>query len=162
MVRKPIVEILVGLFMIVGAIALGTLAFQVSGLAHFHASDYYMVTAEFDNIGNLKARAPVSIGGVKVGEVANIMLDPGTFRAKAILYINDKNKNIPTDSSASILTQGLLGSNYVSLTPGFDDTSLKNGDTIQNTRSAIILENLIGQLLFSVKNGGTDDKTTAN
>lgn len=159
MQKKSVVEILVGFFMIAAIIALVFLAFQVSGLTQYGNRHYYVVYAAFDNIGDLKSRAPVTIGGVRVGQVGDIVLDNQTFRAKVSLLINDKFNNIPTDSTAGILTQGLLGSNYVSLTPGFDNTALKNNGEIQNTRSALILENLIGQFLLSIKG---DDKENNN
>lgn len=155
MLKRAVIEFLVGLFMIAGIIALMFLAFQVSGLMQTGSGHYYVVNAEFDNIGNLKTRAPVTIGGVKVGQVGDITLDNQTFRAKVNLLINNKFNNIPTDSTAGILTQGLLGSNYISLTPGFDNTYLQNNSEIVNTRSALILENLIGQFLLSMKG---DDK----
>jgi phospholipid/cholesterol/gamma-HCH transport system substrate-binding protein len=152
MVRKSSVEILVGIFMIAGAIALTFLALRVSGLTEYGNNHYYVVTAEFDNIGSLKPRAPVTIGGVNIGRVGPIMLDPKTFQAKVNLLINVHYNDIPDDSTANILTQGLLGSNYISLSPGFNNTVLKNGSQIQNTHSAIILENLIGQLMYSLTN----------
>lgn len=158
--RKSISEILVGVFMIAGAIALLVLAFKVSGLANYSYAHYYHVTADFDNIGDLKVRAPVTIGGVKIGQVTKIALDNTTFRARVTLAIDDK-MSVPTDSSASIFTAGLLGSNYISLTPGFDDTSLKEGGHIQITHPALILENLIGQLLFSFKDGKKDKDSSS-
>jgi phospholipid/cholesterol/gamma-HCH transport system substrate-binding protein len=129
-VRKPIVELVVGLFMLIGIVALVILAFKISGLTSFGNSKTYTVTADFDNIGDLKPRAPVTLAGVVVGQVGKIVLDSKTFRAHVVLLIYAKNNDIPTDSSASIFTQGLLGSNYISLTPGFADTNLKNGDDI--------------------------------
>jgi len=153
MVKKSVVEILVGLFMMVGIIAFTFLALRVSGLTEYGNHRHYVVTADFDNIGGLKPRAPVTIGGVNVGRVGTIALDEKSFRAKVNLLIDDRYNSIPDDSSASILTQGLLGSNYISLSPGFDSAALKNGSTIQNTHSAIILENLVGQLMYSLTNG---------
>ena len=153
MVKKSVVEILVGLFMMVGIIALTFLALRVSGLTEYGNHQHYLVTADFDNIGGLKPRAPVTIGGVNVGRVGAITLDEKSFRAKVNLLIDDRYNSIPDDSSASILTQGILGSNYISLSPGFDSAVLKNGSTIQNTHSAIILENLVGQLMYSLTNG---------
>lgn len=152
MVRKSVVEILVGLFIIMGLVALTFLALRVSGLTDYGNKHCYVVTAEFDNIGSLKPRAPVTIGGVNVGRVGPITLDPKTFRAKVSLLIHDDYNDIPDDSTANILTQGLLGSNYISLSPGFNNAVLKNGSQIENTRSAIILENLIGQLMYSLTN----------
>lgn len=159
--REKTIEITVGLFMLAGILALLMLALKVSGLSNTVGFEGYQVSANFDNIGSLKVRAPVTIAGVRVGQVTQIRLDPGTFKAVVTLKI-DKNKNaIPEDSSASILTEGLLGSNYISLTPGFDDTYLKEGDVIDSTHSALILENLIGQFLFSInkdKDSKGDDK----
>lgn len=150
--KKPTFEVLVGLFMIAGIAALIFLAFKVSGLTEYGNGDYYVIYAEFDNIGDLKTRAPITVGGVRIGKVGNIVLDPSTFRAKVSLNINNNYRNIPTDSSASIFTQGLLGSNYISITPGFSNVVMKTGGMIENTRSALILENLIGQLLVSFTN----------
>lgn len=151
MAKRSVIEILVGLFMIAGILALVFLAFRVSGLTEYSNRHNYVVYAEFDNIGDLKARAPVTIGGVRIGQVGDITLDKQTFRAKVSLLISDKFNDIPTDSTAGILTQGLLGSNYISLTPGFDNTFLQNKGEIENTRSALILENLIGQFLLNMK-----------
>jgi phospholipid/cholesterol/gamma-HCH transport system substrate-binding protein len=156
MIRKSVIEILVGLFMLAGIAALVVLAFKVSGLAGMMGNHYYAVTADFDTIGSLKERAPITIAGVKVGQVGKIVLNRDTFRARVTLLLNDKDKDIPNDSSVSILTQGLLGANYLNITPGFADTNLKNGDTLQNTHPALILENLIGQFLFSMQNGDKD------
>jgi phospholipid/cholesterol/gamma-HCH transport system substrate-binding protein len=160
--RKPITETLVGLFMMAGIVALAVLAFKVSGLAQLGHSNYYVVTAQFDNIGDLKVRAPVSIGGVRIGQVSNIVLNSETFRAQVSLDIDDKFNNIPADSIANIYTQGLLGSNYISLSPGFDTQVLKNGAQIQTTHSAIILENLIGQLLLSMSDKAQDETKDNN
>lgn len=155
--RKKSIDFIVGLFMLAGLLGLILLAFKVSGLTEVVGTNhYYNVTAEFNNIGGLRIRAPVSVSGVKVGRVASISLDPTTFRAKVILQINDHFNQFPKDSSASILTEGLLGSNYISLTPGFDTASLKGGDVIETTHSALILENLVGQLIYSLKNGSDD------
>lgn len=136
--------------MIAGMIAFAVLALKVSGLSTELSEPGYVVSAEFDNIGDLKVRAPVTIGGVKIGQVTNIGLDKQSFRAKVSFKINANQNKIPDDSSASIFTEGLLGSNYVSLVPGFNETYLTSGSEIQVTHSALILENLIGQFLFSV------------
>ncbi len=145
-------EISVGALMLAGIIALLVLAFQVSGLTMNTSGKHYNVTAAFDNVGGLKIRAPVTIAGVKIGQVTAIHLDPVTFKATVTLQLDDDQSEIPVDSSASILTEGLLGSNYVSLNPGYAETYLKNGSTIVNTQPAIILENLIGQLMFRLGN----------
>lgn len=153
------VEIFVGLFLLAGILSLVMLAFQVSGLVNIVGRNGYAVTADFDNIGDLRIRAPVSIGGVRVGEVTAIQLNPTTFKAVVTMHINPNQNAIPTDSTASIFTEGLLGSNYISLSPGFSDTNLKNGDKIQTTHSALILENLIGQLMYKV-GSNSPEKTT--
>jgi phospholipid/cholesterol/gamma-HCH transport system substrate-binding protein len=136
-------------------VALLVLAFWVSGLTTMGNSDYYTLHADFDNIGGLKVRAPVAIAGVKVGKVTDITLDPKTFRARVTVHIENSVHDIPFDSSASILTQGLLGANYISITPGFEEKELKPGGMIETTHSALILENIVGQLIYNVKN---DDK----
>lgn len=156
------IEILVGLFLVAGILSLVMLAFQVSGLANVVGRGGYVVTADFDNIGDLRVRAPVSISGVRVGEVTAIQLNASTFRAVVTMHIDPNQNKIPTDSTASIFTEGLLGSNYISLTPGFSDTNLKNGDKIQTTHSALILENLIGQLMYKLgpsSSSNTTEKT---
>ncbi len=156
--RNRVIEVVVGLFMILGFLALLALAFRVSGLTSIGNGHFYVLTAQFDNVGDLKVRAPVSVSGVTVGRVANISLDPTTLRATVVLQLNDKMEKLPVDTSASILTQGLLGANYISLTPGFDSQYLKNGNSIETTHSALILENLIGQLMFNMKDKDSDKK----
>ncbi|MDF1795934.1 MAG: outer membrane lipid asymmetry maintenance protein MlaD [Coxiellaceae bacterium] len=154
-------EFIVGIFIILAVLALMALAFNVSGLVVFGNSKSYTLTAEFDNIGDLKPRAPVTIGGVKVGQVQKIQLDEQDFRAKVTLLIKDRYNLIPIDTSAGILTQGLLGSNYISLSPGFEQQVLKPGERIETTQSAMILENLIGQLMYSLKNNDSKEDTTS-
>src|SRR6476646_2121466 len=111
----------VGLFMIAGMLSLLLLGLKVSGLRQSASSDNYRITAEFDNIGSLKARAPVRIAGVKVGQIEKIELHDQNFKAKVTLLIDKKENNLPVDTAASILTEGLLGSNYISLTPGYEE-----------------------------------------
>ena len=148
--NKGIVEFWVGVFLLVAIIGMMFLAFQVSGLTQKSLSQGYTVTAHFDNIGGLKVRAPIEVGGVVIGRVIDIALDPQSYQAVTTLLIYAKYP-IPTDSSASIFTQGLLGSNYVNITPGYAETYFKSGDTVQHTTSALILEQLIGQFLFNMK-----------
>lgn len=150
------IEFIVGLFFLAGILSLVMLAFQVSGLANIMGRNGYTVTADFDNIGDLRIRAPVSIGGVRVGEVTHIQLDPITFKAVVTMHIDPNQNSIPTDSTASIFTEGLLGSNYISLTPGFANTNLKNNDKIQTTHSALILENLIGQIMYKISSNNSE------
>jgi phospholipid/cholesterol/gamma-HCH transport system substrate-binding protein len=158
-VKTRTVEIFVGVFLLAGILSLVMLAFQVSGLVNIVGRNGYAVTADFDNIGDLRIRAPVSIGGVRIGEVTAIQLNPTTFKAIVTMHINPNQNAIPTDSTASIFTEGLLGSNYISLSPGFSDTNLKNGDKIQTTHSALILENLIGQLMYKIGSNSPEKST---
>lgn len=145
------IEIAVGSFLLLAIASLLILALKVSNLSFRSHTQDYNVIAIFDNVGDLRVRAPVSMSGVKIGEIKKIQIDAKTFKALVTLQINENQKTLPADSSASIYTQGLLGSNYISLTPGFDDQHfLKQGAIITNTHSALILENLIGQLLFSL------------
>lgn len=155
--KKSIIDLSVGCFMILGMLALLILVCKVSGLSSFaFKTSGYKVTAEFTDIGNLKVRAPVTVAGVKIGEVTNIELQQGELNAKVTMLLS-YDRLIPfTDASARILTEGLIGSNYISIVPGFDDSNqehpyLRNGDVIAKTQEAVILENLIGQLLFNIK-----------
>lgn len=153
MLQVKKLETAVGFFLLFSIVALLILALKVSSLGIYSGTKGYRITAVFGNIGDLKVRAPVTIAGVRIGEVSAVQIDPKTFKAVVALHINENQTHLPSDSSASIYTQGLLGSNYISLTPGFDDQHfLKNGSRIINTHSALILEDLIGQLLFSLKN----------
>ena len=146
----------VGIFLVLGLLAFIVMALKVSDLSVIFPVKTYTVTASFTDIGGLKVRAPVTISGVKVGEVTRIELQPEQLNAKVTLALY-ANQPIPfEDVSARILTQGLLGSNYISILPGFEDESsdhkfLAQGDVIAKTQEAMILENLIGQLLFNVK-----------
>lgn len=157
---KKITEILVGFFMILAIVALTFLALKVSGLTGYSSkTSYYKITADFDNVGGLKIRAPVMIAGVTVGEVHNIVLNKADFRARVTMRMDATKTKIPTDTSASIYTQGLLGSNYVNLAPGYAETFLKNGGVIETTNSAVILEKLIGQFLYSFQNKKPSEST---
>lgn len=148
--RQRVYETLVGLFMLLGIVALIFLALKVSGLSSQNFADGYTITADFSNVGALKVRSPVSIAGVNVGRVTEIDLDQNSFQARVTMTLNVDAKNIPDDSTASILTEGLLGSNYIGLTPGYSTDYLKQGSKLENTQSAIILENLISQFMFNV------------
>lgn len=154
MLSQRTVETSVGLFLLAAIACLLVLAFKVSGLTSFFKQEGYTVTAQFDDIGQLKVRAAVKVGGVQVGEVSNVILDPQTFKAVVSMRINSKVNDIPDDSSAAILTAGLLGDNYIAITPMYNTTFLKQGSTIEDTHSAMILEKLIGQFLF--KAGAND------
>ena len=138
----------VGLFILLGAIALSFLALRAGNLSSFSFAPTYALSAKFDNIGGLKVRAPVKSAGVVVGRVASIALDEKTFQAVVTIQI-EKNYRFPKDSSAKILTSGLLGEQYIGLEAGGDDANLVAGATLQFTQSAIVLESLISQFLFS-------------
>lgn len=150
------VDLSIGVFMLLVLLAFMVMAFQVSDVKALFSSKTFEVTANFTDIGGLKVRAPVTVSGVKVGEVTRIVLQPEQLNAKVTLRLQ-QDQHIPyEDVSARILTQGLLGSNYISIVPGFDEGQTKHpylraGDVIAKTQEAMILENLIGQLLFNVK-----------
>ncbi len=155
--KRRHIDLSVGLFMLTGLLALFFMVMKVSGITQIVSNNGYPVVAYFTDIGGLKVRAPVTVAGVKIGEVARIELQPSELNAKVTMLLN-RTKPIPyEDVSARILTEGLLGSNYISIVPGFDDEDngdhpyLRSGDIISKTQEAIILENLIGQLLFNVK-----------
>lgn len=155
--RLKTVEISVGLLIITSIVSLLMLALKVSGLSYFLDQEPgYKISAEFSNIGGLKVRAKVSVAGVVIGRVSNIALDPKTFNATVWMSISPKQANeLPIDSRASILTAGLLGDNYLSLSPGFsEDDFLKEGSAIPigNTDSAVVLEQLISQFLATQSN----------
>jgi phospholipid/cholesterol/gamma-HCH transport system substrate-binding protein len=145
---KKSIETLVGLFVLLGILGLVFLALKAANLGTFGAGDTYTLTAKFDNIGGLKARAPVRSAGVTVGRVASIGLDAKTYQGVVRLEI-DRDVQFPKDSSARILTAGLLGDQYVGLEPGAEEKSLVAGDVIKQTQSAVVLETLISQFLFN-------------
>jgi phospholipid/cholesterol/gamma-HCH transport system substrate-binding protein len=147
--KRQFVEIAVGLFVIAGFVALLFLSLSVSSLNRSVISNSYQVSAKFDNIGGLQVRAPVTMAGVKIGRVNEIQLDSDSYQANVVMDISGEYEKLPVDTSASIYTQGLLGEQFVSLEPGGEQTYLKEGDRIRLTQSAVILENLIGQLLFN-------------
>lgn len=142
-------EIIVGAFVAVGIAALVMLAMKVSNLGSFDEKNGYEVKAHFENIGGLKVRAPVMLAGVRVGQVDDVYLDTSTFEAVVILKIAEQYNNLPMDTSAAIFTSGLLGEQYVSLEPGGEDKVLQDGSKMVLTQSAIVLEQVIGQVLFS-------------
>lgn len=145
--RKGI-ETLVGLFVLLGLLGLVFLALQAANLGSSGGGATYTVEARFDNIGGLKPRAPVRVAGVTVGRVKGIAVDPKTFQGVVTLDI-EKTYSFPKDTSAKILTSGLLGDQYIGLEPGGDDANLADGGVIAQTQSAVVLENLIGQFLTS-------------
>ena len=146
-------ELLVGLFFSLGVAAVFILTFRVASLDAGSASDSYSVTADFENIGGLKPGSAVTMAGVRIGRVRSIEINPATFEAKVTMRIGNDFGNIPKDSSASIFTAGLLGEQYIGLTPGGEEDTLKEGDTIKFTQSALVLENLIGQFVAGMASG---------
>jgi phospholipid/cholesterol/gamma-HCH transport system substrate-binding protein len=145
--QRTTLDLWVGIFVTAGVAALFVLALKVGNASSVSMSEGYRVIAEFDNIGGLKVRAPVKSAGVLVGRVEGISLDTRTFRANVALRI-DKHYPFPRDSSASILTAGLLGEQYIGLDGGGDEQNLKDGDRLKVTQSAIVLEKVIGQFLY--------------
>ena len=145
---KKSIETLVGLFVLLGAAGLVFLALKAANLGSFSAGDTYTLTARFDNIGGLKARAPVRSAGVTVGRVSSIALDPKTYQGVVHMEM-ERQMQFPLDSSARILTSGLLGDQYVGLEAGADEKNFAAGGIIKQTQSAVVLESLISQFLFN-------------
>jgi phospholipid/cholesterol/gamma-HCH transport system substrate-binding protein len=153
-------EILVGAFMAAGFLALFFLAMRVSNLGAVTVGDGYQITARFQNVGGLKVRAPVSMGGVPLGKVIGIHFDSQTFDAVVTMEIDQKFSQIPDDTYAKIYTAGLLGEQYVGLEPGGSDNNLKAGSELKLTQSALVLEEVIGQFLFSKAQEGSKSRET--
>ena len=149
------VEIGTGLFVLLGMTALFFLTTQTIGGDTFSASETYEVEALFENVGSLKSRAPVAMSGVTIGRVTSVTFDPVSLEARVKFVIDSQYNQIPDDSDASILTAGLLGSQYIGLQAGGSDIYLEDGSEILFTQSAIVLENLIGK--FLVNSGSSDD-----
>lgn len=155
MQQKRSLEIMVGLFLVLGFLASFFMALQAANLGSFSfGNKTYAVTADFDNIGGLKPRAAVKSAGVVVGRVRSIEFDPESFQARVTLDMQAKYP-FPADSSAKILTAGLLGEQYVGIEPGADEKNLEEGSQIRRTQSAVVLENLISQFLYSKAEEGT-------
>lgn len=149
MQNTRLIEIMVGVFVLIGMASLFMLAMKVSNVAGFADEEGYRVTARFDNIGGLRAMSLVSMGGVKIGRVTAINYDQEAYEAEVSMVIDPEYDRLPTDTSASILTSGLLGEQYVGFEPGGEEDYLKEGDKITLTQSALVLEQIIGQFLFS-------------
>ena len=143
------IEIGTGLFALLGIGALFFLTTQTTGSDDFNVDDTYEVAARFDNVGSLKPRAPVSMSGVTIGRVTEIHFDSDALEAVVIFVVDSQYDQIPDDSDASILTSGLLGSQYIGLTAGGSPLSLEDGSEILFTQSALLLENIIGKFLIS-------------
>ncbi|MBD8598492.1 outer membrane lipid asymmetry maintenance protein MlaD [Pseudomonas sp. W2Oct36] len=139
----------VGLFLLAGILALLLLALRVSGLSASANTDTYKLYANFDNIAGLTVRAKVTMAGVNIGKVTAIDLDHDTFTGRVTMEVNKRVNNLPSDSTASILTAGLLGEKYIGISVGGDDQLLKDGGTIHDTQSSLVLEDLIGKFLLN-------------
>ncbi|KGM39803.1 ABC transporter substrate-binding protein [Aquabacterium sp. NJ1] len=150
-------DVWVGLFVLIGAAAILFLALKAGNLLTLSFDSGYTVVARFDNIGGLKRQAAVKSAGVVVGRVQSITFDTKTYQAQVELALN-KGVTFPKDTSAKILTAGLLGEQYIGLEPGYGETNLVAGDTIKSTQSAIVLENLISQFLYSKAAEGSGGK----
>lgn len=153
-------DVWVGLFVLIGAAAILFLALQSANLLNLSFQSTYRLTAKFDNVGGLKPKASVRSGGVVVGRVETIAFDDKSFQARVVLAVESRYA-FPKDSSFKILTSGLLGEQYVGIEAGADAANLAAGDTVASTQSAVVLENLISQFLFSkAADGGADKAVT--
>ena len=154
--QRKSMDFWVGLFVLLGAGALFFLAMKAGNMSTMTFGETYSVITKFDNIGGLKPRAPVKSAGVVVGRVGDIKFDDKNFQAEVVLNLESRYK-FPKDSSAKILTSGLLGEQYIGLEPGGDTNLLASGDKIKMTQSAVVLENLISQFLFSKAADGKEE-----
>ncbi len=152
--NKTVLDLWVGLFVLVGIAALLFLTLKVGSMNAVNISDSYEVVARFENIGGLKPRAPVKSAGVVVGRVVDVRFDNEAYEAAVMLRL-DKRYVFPKDTSAAIMTSGLLGEQYISLQAGGDSVKLKDQDSILLTQDAVVLENLIGQFLYGKAQEGT-------
>ncbi len=151
--KRAVLDLWVGVFVAVGLAALLFLAFKVGSTGGLAAARSYAVTASFSNIGGLKVRAPVRSAGVVVGRVAQIQFDNERFEARVVMNI-DTRYQFPRDTSAAIMTSGLLGEQYIALDAGGDERMLADGESIRITQGAVVLENLIGHFLYGRAEGG--------
>jgi phospholipid/cholesterol/gamma-HCH transport system substrate-binding protein len=154
---RKLLDLWVGFFVVIGFVALLFLALRVGNLSSASFAETYQLTAKFDNIGGLKVRGPVKSAGVVVGRVTDIRFDSETYEAVATLTI-DGRYHFPKDTFASILTAGLLGEQYIGLDAGGDEKMLKAGDVFAKTQSAVVLEKLISQFMFTKASEGSDRK----
>lgn len=143
------IEILVGLFVAAAIAAFFMLAMSVSNMSSYNSGETYILKAKFDNIGGLKIRSPVAAGGVRIGRVVDIAYDNERYEAVVSMQVEAQYNKFPLDTAASILTSGLLGEQFVGLEPGAEEDYLKSGDVIDLTQSALVLEQVIGQFLYS-------------
>jgi phospholipid/cholesterol/gamma-HCH transport system substrate-binding protein len=150
-------ELLVGLFFTLGVAAVFILTFRVASVSGVGEGSSYAVTAEFENIGGLKPGAAVTMAGVRIGRVREIVIDKTSFEARVTMRIATGFDNIPVDSNASILTAGLLGEQYIGISPGGADEVLAEGGQLKFTQSALVLENLIAQFAASMAGGKKEE-----
>lgn len=155
--NRTVLDLWVGFFVAIGIAAVMFLALKVGNLSTAHLSETYVLQAKFDNIGGLKVRGPVKSAGVVVGRITDIQFDSATYEAVVTMSI-DGRYHFPKDTFASIFTAGLLGEQYIGFDAGGDEKMLKAGDTIGKTQSAVVLEKLISQFLFSKAADGQDKK----
>jgi phospholipid/cholesterol/gamma-HCH transport system substrate-binding protein len=146
-VQRKSIDLMVGFFVLLGAAALVFLAFKAANLTSLGGGQSYQLIAKFDNIGGLKPRSPVKSAGVVVGRVAEVKFENKSFRAAVILEM-DQRYLFPKDTSAKILTSGLLGEQYIGLEAGAEEANLAAGETLKLTQSAVVLENLISQFIY--------------
>ena len=154
MQQKRGIDLMVGLFVLGGLVAVVFLALRVGNLSTASVKNAYHLTAEFDNIGGLKLKAPVTMAGVNIGRVTDVNIDKEFYTAVVELSIDSNYDNLPEDTSAAILTAGLLGAQYIGLEPGAEETYLSEGDKIEITQSSLVLENLISTFVTSGGAGG--------
>jgi phospholipid/cholesterol/gamma-HCH transport system substrate-binding protein len=143
------IEIMVGLFVAAAIAAFFMLAMNVSNMSSYGGGDNYELKARFDNIGGLKIRSPVAAGGVRIGRVTDIQYNSDTYEAVVVMTIEAQYNKFPIDTAASIFTSGLLGEQFIGFEPGAEEEYLKSGDVIDLTQSALVLEQIIGQFLYS-------------
>jgi len=150
------IEILVGLFVAAAIAAFFMLAMSVSNMSSYSGGESYQLIARFDNVGGLKIRSAVAAGGVTIGRVSDIQYNSETYEAVVSMNIESQYNKFPIDTAASILTSGLLGEQYIGFEPGAEEEYLKQGDAIDLTQSALVLEQIIGQFLYSKADEGSE------
>ena len=155
--ERTTLDLWVGAFVVAGIAALVILAMKVGNLSTYNVSDTYTLDAYFTNVGGLKPKASIKSAGVLVGRVTGISLDSNRYEARVTMSIDQRYK-FPKDTFASILTSGLLGEQYIGLSPGGDDKMLKNGDELKHTQSAMVLENMIGKFLYNKASSGNSSR----
>jgi phospholipid/cholesterol/gamma-HCH transport system substrate-binding protein len=162
MQQSKVLETWVGLFVALGVVALFFLAMKVSNLGELQTKDNsFRIIARFQNAGSLRARAPVSMAGVRIGRVSSIRFDKENYEAVVEMRIDPEYDTIPSDTSANVLTAGLLGEQYIGLSAGGSDEYLKDGDEIELTQSALVLEEVVSRFLFNKAEGGAEKKEAA-